>query len=429
MSNSILTLAHLALTAYDDKLHARDGFSPLDGSAFGISAASTGGKVKWSYTDGIYRATLPDKLSKNFKDSAVADVYTRLESDGSTTLALAFRGTDGIELDKVFGWGPQMKKGYYPLYRPLIDQIKTFITSHNVDKVLITGHSLGAAMAQYALHDLQDTANTDFRAVIFGTPGAVDSGNAPDARLIEFEYSGDAFTKLKSVPLVSFDHQGQRIVMPLDSATTSKDDGISFYEHKMERYLKAVENFVALGNETPHFIEADSYAPNNKMRIYAGGTGNDHLKGDGRDDTLLGGDGNDGLNGRGGDDKLSGGNGNDRLIGGPGHDTLLGGADNDTFVFNQKPIAPNADIIIDFNPDDDVIALAHAVFRAIGKGSLQDQQFIVAAAAQDADDRIIYNSSTGALSYDRDGTGQIHAVHIATVTAGLQITAADFLIV
>ena len=55
--------------------------------------------------------------------------------------------------------------------------------------------------------------------------------------------------------------------------------------------------------------------------------------------------------------------------------------------------------------------------------------FHIGAAAADAEDRIIYNQATGALSYDANGTGAGGLVKFAQLTAGLGLTNADFVIV
>jgi Ca2+-binding RTX toxin-like protein len=53
-----------------------------------------------------------------------------------------------------------------------------------------------------------------------------------------------------------------------------------------------------------------------------------------------------------------------------------------------------------------------------------------ATAAHDADDRIVYNTTTGALYYDADGTGtDASPIQFATLTGSPDtVTAADFVV-
>jgi serralysin len=60
---------------------------------------------------------------------------------------------------------------------------------------------------------------------------------------------------------------------------------------------------------------------------------------------------------------------------------------------------------------------------------LRPEEFRIGAAAQDADDHIIYNDVTGALSFDVDGTGAAAAVQFAQLSAGLALVNTEFLVV
>jgi len=161
-----------------------------------------------------------------------------------------------------------------------------------------------------------------------------------------------------------------------------------------------------------------------------GGAGDDTLFGNGGNDLLTGGAGNDVLVGGAGNDRLFGGQGKDVIKGGIGADVLTGGAGKDIFVFDTKPSKTNVDRITDFSVKDDTIHLAKSVFKAVGsKGSLTKKAFWIGAEAHDADDRIIYNKSTGKLYYDADGNGSGAAVQIALLKKGLAMTEKDFLII
>jgi Ca2+-binding RTX toxin-like protein len=128
---------------------------------------------------------------------------------------------------------------------------------------------------------------------------------------------------------------------------------------------------------------------------------------------------------------LVGNSGANLLSGGAGNDILIGGAGADSFLFNiGLSAATNVDTIADFSVADDTIHLDNAVFTALATvGTLAATAFTVGAAAADALDRIIYNSSTGAISYDSDGNGGSAAIAVAQVGTGLALTNADFLVV
>ena len=59
-----------------------------------------------------------------------------------------------------------------------------------------------------------------------------------------------------------------------------------------------------------------------------------------------------------------------------------------------------------------------------------NEKHLTGTAAQDADDRIIYDPATGWLYYDRDGSGASGvAIHFATVHEGMNVTASDFVVI
>ena len=129
----------------------------------------------------------------------------------------------------------------------------------------------------------------------------------------------------------------------------------------------------------------------------------------------------DTLDGGAGADRLMGGDGNDRLIGGAGNDTLTGGGGADQFVLTQAlSSTANRDVLADFVSGTDTIQLSLSVFGALGvaPGDLASDQFWSGngiRAAHDASDRIIYDTATGSLLYDADGSGSGAAVAIAVV--------------
>ena len=121
--------------------------------------------------------------------------------------------------------------------------------------------------------------------------------------------------------------------------------------------------------------------------------------------------------------------GNDTLDGGAGNDTLSGGSGADRFVFTQAAGAAHADRITDFASGADKIDLrmSGSALGAPGNLAPGDARFWSSGTgtAHDADDRVIYNTSTGQLWYDADGNGSGAAQLIATLQGAPVLTATD----
>jgi len=166
-----------------------------------------------------------------------------------------------------------------------------------------------------------------------------------------------------------------------------------------------------------------------------GGAFADSITGDGAGDTLDGRGGDDSLVGQGGDDTLRGGNGNDWLEGGTGNDWMNAGAGADSFVFREAPGPGNADTMDDFASGSDTIALDNAAMTALGADGdfvSGDARFRAAAGATggaDANDRVIYNTSTGQLYYDADGSGAGAAQLLATLQGAPGVSATDISVI
>ena len=127
--------------------------------------------------------------------------------------------------------------------------------------------------------------------------------------------------------------------------------------------------------------------------------------------------------------RIIGNDGDNVLKGGLGADILLGNDGADRFVFNTTLGPGNIDTILDFQVGVDEIGLDDGFFAGLALGALPEGAFHTGAAAADADDRIIYNSATGALLYDLDGNGAAAAVQFATAQTGLTLAASDFVVI
>ncbi|KAB0267927.1 beta strand repeat-containing protein [Microvirga brassicacearum] len=153
-----------------------------------------------------------------------------------------------------------------------------------------------------------------------------------------------------------------------------------------------------------------------------------------RQENVVGTAGHDIIKSGTGRDILNGAAGNDILSGGGGLDQLIGGTGKDAFVFDAAAVSTNADAIADFSRvEGDQIWLAKAIFVGCGgTGMMNASAFVNGTAARDADDRIIYDGTTGRILYDADGAGlNSQSVLIATINGATtpMLTASSFFMV
>ncbi|MGY0715359.1 M10 family metallopeptidase C-terminal domain-containing protein [Azospirillum argentinense] len=104
--------------------------------------------------------------------------------------------------------------------------------------------------------------------------------------------------------------------------------------------------------------------------------------------------------------------GSDILFGSSGNDTLTGGAGADSFRFHTP--YDGFDTITDFQPGVDRIEVIGPNFGNIVVGTLPANHFAL-DVPEDDDDWFVFNTASGILSFDADGSGAGAAVAIATL--------------
>ncbi len=156
-----------------------------------------------------------------------------------------------------------------------------------------------------------------------------------------------------------------------------------------------------------------------------GGHGRDALFGGKGHDALNGGRGHDALDGGHGRDLVRGGAGDDAIEGGAGKDMLIGGSGADMFVFVSVAHSKRnkADIIRDFDANDDGIDLA-AIDADTGSAGDQAFDFIGAARFSGAAGELRHAGLK--LQADVDGDGRADFV-VKLLDAGT-LGADDFLL-
>ena len=132
----------------------------------------------------------------------------------------------------------------------------------------------------------------------------------------------------------------------------------------------------------------------------------------------------------GGADTVAGGSGNDVIDGGAGHDLLHGNAGADEFILATT--ASSRDRIADFVVGVDDLAVSVTAFGlAQAAGTSLGSAFVsnTTGLAEGAEDRFIYQSTTGKLFFDADGTGAGIAKEIAILAGTPVLTESDFLLI
>jgi len=291
----------------------------------------------------------------------------------------------------------------------------------NVAPVLASATATGLA-TEWADKSAAETANTPHTAS--GSVAYTDA-NALDTHTASFIAKGSEYLgtfSLNSAAIDSSDTVGWSF-----SVTDSAMNYLKADETKIQLYDVTVNDGHGgslVQTVTITLTGSDDVDPNS----ITGTSSGEMLRGTAGSDVIYGLGSADKLAGEAGSDTINGGDGNDYLFGGLGADMLTGGTGRDAFVFNTW-LKGGCDQVTDFVHGYDSFRLENCVFTTLSTtGPLASSAFWSGSAAHDSTDRVIYNPTTGALSYDCDGTGSGAPVQFAQLSPGLSVTASDFIV-
>jgi hypothetical protein len=421
VANPLLTEA--ALLGYDTAFDTSDYTGRPDRPVLPTGNAVDRG---WQPLDAVVPGGVQivplDTVAPGVPFSSAAHFYVG-EVAGERTLAIAFRGTDegdaelafqgstvGVRPDgtPIYGWDL-----YQAAHAQAVAQALALAQdpASGIERVLITGHSLGGIIAELSTARVLQTlpfADLTERAVTFtfGSPGS--TAAADGERIFNLIHSDDLLARISDLsPLfqaAGVHREGDILAMArpegtlprfrpedldtpqeilgalLDPANTVEhsilhyidtarllDDGAHIVPG-VARHLEAPDRWLEIAAERGRIGTAgdDRLAGNWRAEILFGrdgddrlygGYGADGLSGGSGDDRLQGGGGSDLLDGNGGDDRIYAGRGRDTIHVGPGRDRIDGGRGEDTAV-------------IDRDIEDLRIELGHG--RVIVRGSTPD---------------------------------------------------------
>jgi Ca2+-binding RTX toxin-like protein len=373
---------HLEGNAFDNTIAGLAGNDTLDGGPGTDTMAGGVGDDFYIVDVGSFDDTLTENSGEG-RDTVV--IWGPHDDDGPLSMPDSANYTLGANLENLFLY-------FWDSHQPNDAQWNLHGTGNTLSNQIV-GNGAANNLVGLAGNDTLDGA---------GGNDSLDGGNGHDTYFVDS--AGDGITETSS-------------------ANSGTDTVRSTITYTLGLNL---EKLVLLGTD---LINGTGNGANNTI------TGNNVRN------TLSGGNGNDTLNGALGNDSLIGGNGNDSLIGGGGNDTLRpgtgldtlsGGTGNDNFMFAENPGENN--IILDFASGADKIRLDdvfHVNIGPLGAFAADDGRFHQLAdvgTGKEADDRVIYESSTGILWYDSDGSGGSPHMFIATLDGIPTLLASDIVV-
>ncbi|SDY74326.1 hypothetical protein [Nitrosomonas sp. Nm33] len=338
--NIMLAALNLSARAYSDNhlddqsvidtVNARiQSWVPLEATALGFAGNDPG------------FSTINGSLLRYDNENASVTVGLTILG-GKRTLGISFEGSNDFSTENGRkDWNNNVFniKGYYDLLNdPRSDNeisflraIVNYINSQGIEQVLVTGHSLGGAAAQFFM---QDYGVTDDRyiGITFGSPGTNRFQVLPEERFANIRHNDDE-------AVIAGDARGYEVSGSIINVRVD-DDGLS--EHAL--FIPLDDSEISY-RKSIEFItsQLDAKTLFRDMNIVPGTNGNDNLNAkEGQNiEVLLGGGDADSMTGEVSGEQhiqiFKGGLGNDTIHGGGGIDYVLYSGARSNFTHQVSP--------------------------------------------------------------------------------------------
>ena len=342
--------AHSALIKDNWQVVPNNAIADIDGS--------------WRYDDGIFRAPTPSEITYISQTYLEARLYEGV-FDGDKTIILSFQGTNELaSIAQIAELLQQGLGGWQQLgevYSQFISEVLDYYDRGGFEKLIVSGHSMGGALAQTFMVNYASDARISGTDVFIGTVGSPGTHHHFDFEgwdIVNVVHNDDA---VPSGPPAVFGttRSGNTLFVERPEAAAT-----SLVEHDQALYLESTLNILRqleeahLPADVSGLIQLadDEFDPSDSYFVFAvGGTGDavryresdgqaiekivvgsdveDVLYGDSWTTTTIGielvfvrtAESQDVLLGGDKADTLVGGGESDVLIGGPGNDELFGG--------------------------------------------------------------------------------------------------------